>query len=61
MEITDAQRAALERIASRWGETLEKLEARMSPVFGGNGAIAVRPTEDSTLWLCIETDGHTHS
>lgn len=58
--ITKHQCNALHR---KWSEADQGLSYRAFralaiPVFGGDGAIAV---PWSGMWLCIETDGYTHS
>lgn len=58
--VTKAQRRAIHR---KWREADQRLSYRAFrklavPVFGGDGAIAI---PWCGMWLCIETDGYTHS
>jgi hypothetical protein len=53
--LTPEQTTALHRVAERWNLTNT---VEVFPMLFGNGAVVVNV---GTMWLAIETDGHTHS
>ena len=57
---TKAQRRALKRVYDRTplGITYRRFRADIMPTFGCDGAVVV---DWCGMFLCIETDGYTHS
>lgn len=53
--LTAPQTTALISVADRWQMTGT---VEVQPLFGGDGAVIVNV---GSMWLVVETDGHTHS
>jgi hypothetical protein len=61
VKTTKAQRAALKRVWEReqaGGSSYRRFRKLVQPTIGCDGAVAV---PWNGMWLCIETDGYTHS
>ena len=58
MKITKEQQLAIRRKAKQSGETYLQLRRRVQPTIGCDNAIVL---QWRGMWLCIETDGHTHT
>lgn len=58
VRITKAQQRAIKRKADQSGQSYTELRRKAQPTFGCDDAIAV---PWAGMWLCIETDGYTHS
>lgn len=57
--MTEEQQVALDRLSEIWTTV-----GTPEPLLGGNGCVMVEVTggqTGATMWLGIETDGHTHS
>ena len=58
MTLTEAQKAAIEILKKRWDKVGEP-----APYGGSDPCVMVQvaSSNGSTMWLGIESDGHTHS
>tara|TARA_R110000868_G_scaffold108808_1_gene296736 strand:- start:1329 stop:1505 length:177 start_codon:yes stop_codon:yes gene_type:complete len=58
MTLTEAQKAAIEILKKRWDKVGEPAP------YGGSDPcvmVQVKAANGATMWLGIESDGHTHS
>lgn len=58
INMTPKQIEAIKNVAARNGDDPDTLMAKAQPTFGCDGAVAL---PWCGMWLCIETDGYTHS
>ena len=54
-QLAAPQLDSLKDVATRWNLTQT---VEVQPMFGGDGAVLVNV---GSMWLAVETDGHTHS
>lgn len=60
IELSKAQKEAIVKISEDYQCCLKELVLSLSPLLFCDGAVQVL-SPNANIWLCIETDGHTHS